>query len=270
MSELIEMFSYTFMVRACLVGLLISLCAALIGVPLVLRKQSMLGDGLSHAAFGACAIAIVAGLAPIWFAIPVVTIASFFILSIKSRNMHGDASLALLSASSLAIGTFVISLSHGVNIDLNSYLFGSVLSIGETDIILAVILTMMVVVLYLFAHNRIFAITFDEDFARAIGVKTKIYDMLFSALCSVVVVVGMHLLGALLISSLIIFPTLIATEFNKSFHRVVAFAAITSLINFLVGLIASYFLATPTGATVVIVNLIVLLTVKTTSALFRR
>ncbi|MBQ3413478.1 metal ABC transporter permease [Candidatus Saccharibacteria bacterium] len=261
MNQLVEMFSYPFMVRACLAGLLISFCAALIGVPLVLRKKSMLGDGLSHAAFGACAIAVVMGLAPIWFAIPVVMLASFVILSLRSQR-HGDASLALLSASALAIGTFAISLSSGVNIDLNSYLFGSVLSVSTTDLVLATLLTLAVIVVYLFAHNRIFAITFDADFARAIGVKTRFYDLLFSALCSVVVVVGMRLLGALLISSLIVFPTLIAMQFCKSFHRVVLLAVVFSLVNFLVGFVASYLLATPTGATIVITNLIVLIFAK--------
>lgn len=259
MNWLVEMFSYSFMQRALIAGLLISICAALVGVSLVLRKNSMIGDGLSHTAFGAFAIAIVLGMAPLWFAIPVVIIASFLILKLSSsRRINGDAAIAILSASSLAIGTIVISYSQGVNIDLNGYLFGSILSIGWSDVWLSLILAIISVLLYVFAHNRIFAITFDKDFAKSTGINTNLYDTIFAIICSLVVVLGMRLLGALLISSLIIFPTIIATQFSKSFKRVVISSIIISVINFVVGLIASYLLTIPTGATIVIVNLIVL------------
>lgn len=260
MSWLIEMLSYSFMLRALIAGLLISVCAALVGVPLVLRKNSMIGDGLSHTAFGAFAIATVLNFTPIWFAVPVVIVASFFVLKISgNKKINGDAAIALLSAASLAIGTMAISLSKGVNIDLNSYLFGSVLSIGWSDVWLSLTLAAVVVLLYVFAHNRIFAITFDEDFAKAIGIKTGVYDAIFAIICSLVVVLGMRLLGALLISSLIIFPTLIAMQFSKSFGRVVLCSVIVSIINFIIGLVVSYLISSPTGATVVIVNLVALI-----------
>lgn len=259
MSWLPEMLSYPFMQRAFIVGILISICAALVGVSLVLRKNSMIGDGLSHTAFGAFAIATVLNFAPLWFAIPVVITASFFVLKLSNnKKANGDALIALLSASSLAIGTMAISLTKGVNVDLNSYLFGSILSVGWSDIWLSLALTTIVVLLYIFAHNRIFAITFDEDFAKAIGIKTNIYDVVFAIICSLVVVFGMRLLGALLISSLIIFPTLIAMQFSKSFGRVVIYSVLISVVNFVLGLVVSYVAALPTGATVVVVNLIVL------------
>lgn len=259
MNWLFEMFSYSFMQRALIVGIAISICAALVGVSLVLRKNSMIGDGLSHTAFGAFAIATVINFAPLWFAIPTVIIASFFVLKLSnSKKANGDALIALLSASSLAIGTMAISLTKGVNIDLNSYLFGSILSIGWSDVWLSLALTFLVVLLYIFAHNRIFAITFDEDFAKAIGIKTDIYDAIFAIICSLIIVFGMKLLGALLISSLIIFPTLIAMQFSKSFGRVVIYSVLISIINFVLGLVISYLIASPTGATVVVVNLIVL------------
>ncbi|MBR3386592.1 metal ABC transporter permease [Candidatus Saccharibacteria bacterium] len=260
MTWLIEMFSYSFMQRALIAGVLISICAALVGVSLVLRKNSMLGDGLSHTAFGAFAIATAFNFAPLWLAIPVVIITSFLILKFSSnKRLSGDILIALLSASSLAIGIMAISLVKGVNIDLNSYLFGSVLSIGWNDICLSFILTLAVILLYIFTHNRIFAITFDEDFAKAIGIKTNIYNAIFAIICSLVVVLGMRLLGALLISSLIIFPTLIAMQFAKSFGRVVVCSTIISIVNFIFGLVISYLIASPTGATVVIVNLIALI-----------
>lgn len=263
MSWLTEIFSNNFMLRALLVGVLISICAALIGVLLVLRKNSMVGDGLSHTAFGAIALATVLGLAPLWFAIPVVIVCSFIVLRLgKNRKIHGDASIALLSASSLAIGIFAISVSSGVNIDLNSYLFGSILSVGWSDVWLSMGLAAIVIVLYFFAHHRIFAITFDEEFARSIGIKTGFYDAIFAIICSIVVVLGMRLLGALLISSLIIFPTIISMNFAKSFRTVVMSSVIVSVINFVLGLIVSYLLATPTGATIVIINLFGLLIAK--------
>lgn len=262
MNSLIEMFSYDFMIRALIAGALIALSAALVGVPLVLRRDSMLGDGLSHVAFGAFAIASVLGLAPLPVAIPTVIVASLLVLRLNNNaKIHGDAAIALMSASALAFGTFVTSLS-GSNVDINSYLFGSILSLGAGEVWLAVILSAIVIGLYVVLHNKIFAITFDEKFASAIGINTKLYNILFAILCSVVVVLGMRLMGALLISSLIIFPTLSAETICKKFKNVVVASAIISVAAFVVGLIVSYLLATPTGATIVLVNLAVLLVLK--------
>ena len=259
MNSLIEMFSYGFMVRALIAGILLSFSAALIGTPLVLRKKSMLGDGLSHVAFGAFALASALGFAPLWLAIPVVILASFLILRLGEKS--GDAAIAVMSASALAIGTFIVSLT-GSNVDINSYLFGSILAIGESEIFLSLSLLLIVVTLYLIFHNKIFALTFDEKFAQAIGIRTKIYNTVFAILCSVVIVLGMRLVGALLISSLIIFPTLTAREIFPSFQKVTITGAIIAVVNFIIGLITSYLLQTPTGATVVIVNLFTLIIVK--------
>ena len=253
---MVEMFSYPFMQRALIAGLLICICAALVGVSLVLRRNSMIGDGLSHTAFSAFALATVFGFAPLWFALPIVIIASFFVLRLsKNRKIHGDAAIAVLSASSLAIGTFAISVTKGVNIDLNSYLFGSILAVSWLDVLFCIILTVAVLALYLFAYHRIFAISFDENFARSVGVKTEIYDAIFAIICSAVIVLGMRLLGSLLISSLIIFPTLTAMRLCRTFRGVVATSVSISIISFVIGLVASYVMATPTGATVVLANL---------------
>ena len=255
---MLEMLSYPFMQRALIVGLLISICAALVGVSLVLRRNSMIGDGLSHTAFSAFALATVLGFAPLAFSLPIVIVASFFVLRLsKNRKLHGDAAIGVLSASSLAIGTFAISVSKGVNIDLNSYLFGSILAVSWLDALWSILLAVVVVGLYLFSYHRIFAITFDEDFAKSVGVKTEVYDAIFAIICSIVVVLGMRLLGSLLISSLIIFPTLTAMRLCRTFKGVIAASAIVSAAAFLIGLVMSYAMATPTGATVVIVNLVV-------------
>lgn len=261
-NDIVEMFSYSFMIKAFIVGLLISLCASLIGVSLVLRKNSMIGDGLSHVGFGAFAIASIIGIAPLEFAIPIVIIVSFLILRLNDNSkIHGDSLIALISASSLAIGTFVISIS-GVNTDINNYLFGSILSINEKDVIVSIVLSIIVVLLYLFSYNKIFAITFDEKFAKSIGINTNFYNIIFASLCSIVVVLGMRLMGSLLISSLIIFPTLSSMQIFKKFKSVVISSVIVSTNSFIIGLIVSYLNATPTGATIVIVNLIIFIIFK--------
>lgn len=269
MNSLIEMFSYGFMVRALIAGVLISLSAALIGTPLVLKKNSMLSDGLSHVAFGAFALASVLGFASPWIAIPVVIIASFFVLKLSDNaKIHGDSAIALMSASALAIGTFVVSIA-GTNIDINNYLFGSIISIGSSDVFLALGLLIVTVTTYVVFHNKIFALTFDEKFARAIGINTKFYNALFAILCSVLIVLGMRLMGALLISSLIIFPTLSAQTIFKSFKSVTVSGAVLSVLGFIVGLVTSYLLGTPTGATIVLVDLFILVFLKITNRLIK-
>lgn len=269
MSSLLEMFSYLFMVRALIAGVMISLSAALIGTPLVLKKNSMLGDGLSHVAFGAFALAVALGFAPMWVAIPIVILASFFILKLNDNSkIHGDSAIAVLSASALAIGIFIVSLV-GTNVDINGYLFGSILSVGKDEVFFSLVLFIAIIAIYVLFHNKIFALTFDEKFARAIGINTKVLNIIFAILCSVLIVLGMRLVGALLISSLIIFPTLSAQTIFKSFKSVTIAGAALSVVTFIIGLIASYLLSTPTGATIVIVNLLVLITLKILNRLIR-
>ena len=261
-SSIIDMFSYSFMVKAFVVGILISLCASLIGVSLVLRKNSMIGDGLSHVGFGAFAVATILGFAPLEFAIPIVIIVSFLILKLNENNkIHGDSAIALISASSLAIGTFLFFFT-GVNTDINNYLFGSILSINNSDVIISIILSIIVILIYIISFNKIFAITFDERFAKSIGINTNLYNIIFATLCSIVVVIGMRLMGSLLISSLIIFPTLSSLQIFKKFKSVVISSIVISLLSFIIGLVVSYLNATPTGATIVISNLVIFIIFK--------
>lgn len=260
MNNIIEIFSYDFMIKALIVGTLISLCASLVGISLVLRRNSMIGDGLSHVGFGAFSIATVLNIAPLEFALPIVMVTSFMILKLNQNSkVHGDSAIALLSASSLAIGTFVISITDGVSTDINNYLFGSILSIDNKDLVISIVLSIIIILLYIVSYNKIFAITFDENFAKVIGVKTEIYNIIFAIICSIVVVLGMRLMGSLLISSLIIFPTITAMQIIKKFKNVVLFSTVISIISFVTGLILSYNLEAPTGATIVIVNLIIFL-----------
>jgi zinc transport system permease protein len=254
----IEMLTYPFMQRALICGTLIALCSALLGVCLVLKRYSMIGDGLSHVSFGAMSIASAVGLAPLGFAIPVVMAAAVFLLRISERKkIKGDSAIALISTASLAVGVTVTTFSQNSNIDLSGYMFGSILAIKSEDLILSIILSLVVVISFIVFYNRIFAVTFDENFAASAGIKVGYYNMLIAMLTAVTVVLGMRLTGALLISALIIFPPMSAMRVCRSFRAVVIVSAVISVVCFNVGLIASYFLATPAGASVVLVNIIV-------------
>lgn len=260
MFDIFEMLGQAFILRSFIAGFFIVIAAALIGTSLVLRRNAMIGDGLSHVGFGAFALATVFKFAPLEFALPIVILMSFLILRLNEQNrVQPDAAIAMVSAGALALGTFVISITKGVNTDINNYLFGSILSISESDLILAIVFSLVVILLFLFCYNKIFALTFDEDFARAVGIKTDFYNIVFAVLCSIVVVLGMRLMGALLISSLIIFPTMSAMQVAKTFKKVVILSTVISLICFVIGMIVSYNFATPTGSTIVLVNVLVFL-----------
>lgn len=258
MSEIMNMLSYHFMQRAIIVGVLVSVCAALLGVSLVLKRYSMIGDGLSHVGFGALAVASAFGLAPLWVAVPVVIIAAVFLLNLQqSGKVKGDAAVAIISSASLAIGVITVSLTTGINTEVSSYMFGSILSLSRSDTVLSVILSSAVLALFILFYPRIFAVTFDETFAKATGTDTGFYNMLLAVLTAVTVVLGMRMMGALLISSLIIFPALSAMRVCKSFKAVIITSAVISVLCFIAGITASYFLETPTGASIVAADLIV-------------
>ena len=256
MRLLLEMFTYPFIVRAFVVGILVSLCAALLGVPLVLKRYSMIGDGLSHVSFGALALALSCGWAPLAVSIPVVILAAVILLRMTENSpMGADAAIAVTSASALAIGIIVTSLTTGMTTDVDSYMFGSILAMDRSDVALSVGLSIAVLVLFVLFYHKLFAITFDENFSRATGVKVDLYNTLLSVLTALTIVLGMRLMGAMLISSLVIFPALSAMRIHKSFRGVVIWAGGMSVVSFCVGLTISYLVSTPVGATVVLVNL---------------
>lgn len=257
---LLEMLSYPFMVRAFVVGILVALCSALLGVSLVLKRYSMIGDGLSHVGFGAMAVAAAANAAPLAVAIPVVIVAAVLLLRISgSSRIKGDAAIALISTSSLAIGVMVISMTTGMNTDVYNYMFGSILAMSQEDVALSVTLAVVVLALYIFFYQKIFAITFDETFARATGVKAGLYNTLIAVLTAVTIVLGMRMMGALLISSLIIFPALTAMRACRTFRSVTIHAAVISVVCLAAGLLMSYLGGTPAGASVVMANIAALI-----------
>ena len=260
MQMITEMLSYPFLVRAIIVGLLVALCASLLGVSLVLKRFSMIGDGLSHVGFGALAIASVANIAPLAVAIPVCIAASFLLLRMsESTRIKGDAAIAMLSAGALAIGVMVVSMTTGMNTDVYNYMFGSILSLSQADATLSIALSAVVLVLFVLFYPRLFAVTFDETFSRATGIPTRAYNAALATLSSVTVVLGMRMMGALLISSLIIFPVLTAMRVGKRYLTVTILSAIVAILGFLIGMYVSYVYEAPSGASVVCVNIVLFL-----------
>ncbi len=271
LEQLMELFQYPFITRALIVGTLVSLCAALLGVSLVLKRYSMIGDGLSHVGFGALACAQVAGVAPLTLAIPIVVAAAILLLRLsESGKIKGDAAIAFISTGALAAGVLIISLSRGANTDLLNYMFGSILAMSTGDVVLSICLSLAVLVLYLFFYNKIFAVTFDETFAKATGKKTSLYNTVIAALTAVTIVLGMRMMGALLISALVIFPALSAMRVFKSFAGVTVCSVILSVICFFIGILASYFYAAPTGASVVMVHMATFLLFSVAGAVLNR
>lgn len=254
--NVLEMFSYPFMVRAFTVGSIVALCSSLLGVSLVLKRYSMIGDGLSHVGFGALAIAAAMNVAPLGVAIPVVMAAAVLLLRIRGNSrIKGDAAIALISTSSLAVGVMVISMTTGMNTDVYNYMFGSILAMSSEDMILSIILGAVVLFLYVVFYHKIFAVTFDETFARATGVRTDLYNTLIAILTAVTIVLGMRMMGALLISSLIIFPALTSMRICRTFRSVIIHSAIISVVCLIIGITVSYVWAAPAGASVVMANM---------------
>lgn len=260
MTALSNIFSYPFMVNAFIVGLLVSVCCALLGVSLVLRRYSMIGDGLSHVGFGALAVATVAGIAPLKLAVPVVVIAAFILLRIRDNSkIKGDAAVALISTSSLAIGVMAVSVNSGINTEISNYMFGSILALDSSDVVMSVILSAAVLLFFAFFYHRIFTVTFDETFAKATGLRTELYNTLTALFTALTVVLGLRMMGALLISALIIFPPLTAMRICRTFKSVTICSLMLSVLSFGVGLVLSFLYGTPAGAGIVVTDLVLFL-----------
>ena len=257
LTNIFSMLSYDFVIKALIVGVCISLCSSLLGVNMVLKNKAMIGDGLSHVAFGACAIAACLNWAPLLVSIIVVIIAAFIILKLSEKSkIHGDSMIALFASSSLAIGYIVIKLG-GLNTELDAYLYGNIYMISTFELILSIVLAILVIGSFVVFYNRIFTITFDEDFSKSSGVKTELYNIIISVLCSLTVVIGMKVMGTLLITSLIVFPVLSSRQICKTYKGVVIASAIISVLCFLTGLFINLGVDLPVGATIVVINLIV-------------
>ena len=255
---------------ALIAGIAVSLCASLLGVSLVLKRCSMIGDGLSHVGYGTLCIAVALGWAPMQITIPVVIIAAYILLRLSENSrIGGDTAIALFSTSALALGILASSKANLMT-DVSHYMFGSILAMTRGDVIFSVILSICVLLVYLLFYDKIFAVTFDENFARATGLNVRFYNLLIAVLTAVTVVLGMMMMGALLISSLMIFPAVTAMRLNKHFRGVVLTAVIISVGCFLLGLFLSLWIDTAVGASVILMNLLVFGIASLVSALHRK
>jgi len=251
------MFSFDFFTYAFIAGLFISLSASLLGVNLVLKRYSMIGDGLAHVGFGAFALTAAVNPLPTWAAVPIVGIAAVLLLRVsKNSKIKGDALIAVISSGSLAIGLILLT-AFEVQNDINRYMFGSIFALDKTDVIISVFCSLFIIALYIINYNRIFLVTFDENFARASGINVSLYNTLLAVLTAVIIVVGMRLMGALLISGLVIFPPLSAMRLFGGFRKVVLTSALVSVFCFSAGLIFTFYFSLPPGACIVAVNLLV-------------
>ena len=266
MNDIVEKFSFymehSFVCYALIVGVLIALCSSLLGVTLVLKRFSFIGDGLSHTAFGAMAVAAVLNLTnDMLFVLPATVICAVLLLRTgNSTKIKGDAAIAMISVGSLAIGYLLMNLfstSSNLSGDVCSTLFGSasILTLTKAEVWLCIILSIVVVLAFLFFYNKIFAVTFDENFAKATGIKAGIYNLLIAVIIAVIIVLAMNLVGSLLISALIIFPALSAMRIFKSFRSVTICSAVLSVFCALLGILISILYATPVGSTIVAVDI---------------
>lgn len=255
--------SYPFVRYALIVGTLIALCSSLLGVTLVLKRFSYIGDGLSHVAFGALAIGTIFDLTSTSLVVMPVTVAAAILILRTGQNpkIHGDAAIAMLSVGSLAIGYLVMHLfstSANISGDVCSTLFGStsILTLTKAEVWLCVVMSVIVVAVFVVLYNRIFAVTFDENFAKATGVKTNMYNTLIAVITAVIIVLAMNLVGSLLISALIIFPALSAMRVVRNFKGVIIYSAVISVICALLGIVLSILFSTPVGSTIVAADIV--------------
>ena len=261
--------NYPFVRYALIVGILISLCSSLLGIILVLKRFSHIGDGLSHVAFGAMALASFLNLSKqkMIIALPLTILLAIFLLKNNHKSkINGDSKIAMLSVASLAIGYLLMNLSKtssNISADVCTTLFGStsILTLNKEEVYLSIILSIIVVMIFIFLYNRIFTLTFDEDFAKATGLNTDKYNLLIAIIIAIIIVLSMNLVGSLLISALVIFPTISAMQIFDSFKYVTIFSSIIAVICSLFGIIISILIGTPVGSTIVVANIIIFIIV---------
>lgn len=255
--EMLTFLQYAFIQKAFFAGSFVAIVCSALGLFLVLRKMSLIGDGLSHVSFGAIALGLFFGLYPFYVAVPVVMIASILILKISEKaKVYGDAAIGIVSAVGIAGGVILASVSKGFNVDLFSYLFGNILAISTTEVILSVVLSFVVLAVIYFFYWDLFSATFDEEYAKTTGVKTNFINTLLTLLTAVTVVLSVKMVGIMLVSALLILPAVTALQFAKGFKTAMIIASFVSLISVLLGITFSFFLDLPTGATIVIINAI--------------
>jgi zinc transport system permease protein len=254
---MLEFLQYSFIQKAFIAGSFISIACSTLGIFLVLRKMSLIGDGLSHVGFGAIAVGLFFGIYPLFIAIPLVMIGSLLILKITERaKVYGDAAIGIISAVGISAGVILASLSCGFNVDLFSYLFGNILSISNGEVILSILLSFIVLLMIYFWYWDLFSATFDEEYAKTTGVKTNFINILLTLLTAVTVVLSVKMAGIMLVSALLILPAVTALQLTNGFKWAMLIGGVVSLISVSVGITISFFINLPTGATIVLVNVL--------------
>lgn len=252
---LFKAFEYNFIIDALLVGVLVAISCSMLGTFLVLRKLSLIGDGLAHVSFAGVAIAMLTAQSPLIVGIPLVAGASLLILKLHEKtNIHGDAAIGLVSSMAIAVGVLITSLSGGYNVDLFSYLFGSLLVISQMDLILSVLLAAAVLAAVIWLYPKLFAMTYDEEYAKILGINVRQMNYLLSLLTAVTIALGIRIVGTMLISSMIIFPAVTALQVTNSFKATLAVAVMTAVLSVLLGVLGSFVFNLPSGATIVLLN----------------
>lgn len=254
-NQVLEAFSQVFIQKALLSGIFIAVSASILGVFLVLKNMSLIGDGLAHVSFAAIAIGLLFSNEPLTFAIPLVILASFLVLKLKeSAKINEDSTIGMLSSFSMAVGIIIASVAKGFNVDLFSYLFGSILFITNSELIISILVSIFIIIVVLIFYEDLFAVSFDENFAKVNGINVKRIDYLLSLLTSITIILGIRIVGTLLISSLIVFPSITALQLKKGFKLTLLYSALFSVLSLIIGIIFSYIINIPSGASIVIAN----------------
>ena len=253
--DIISFLHYSFIQKAFIAGSFVALTCSALGLFLVLRKMSLIGDGLSHVSFGAIAVGLFFGIYPLSIAIPIVMVASLLILKISEKaKIYGDAAIGIVSAIGIAGGVILASMSKGFNVDLFSYLFGNILAISDTEVVISVLLSFIVLIIIYFFYWDLFSATFDEEYAKTSGIQTNSINILLTLLTAVTVVLSINIVGIMLVSALLILPAATALQLAKSFKTTILVGGGISIISVLLGITYSFFLDIPTGATIVMIN----------------
>jgi zinc transport system permease protein len=253
--SIFHLLHYGFIQKAFLAGSFIAVLCSTLGVFLVLRRMSLIGDGLSHVSFGAIALGLFFGVYPVYLAVPLVVAGSLLIIKITEKaKVYGDAAIGIVSAVGIASGVILASLSQGFNTDLFSYLFGNILAISGAEVILSVALSIAVFCVIYFFYHDLFSVTFDEEYARTTGIKAGTMNSLLAMLTAITVVLSVKVVGVMLVSALLILPAAAALQVAKSFRAAIMIGGVTALLSVLSGIVVSFYLNLPAGATIVMVN----------------
>lgn len=269
--EFIEFLNYGFVQRAIIAGSFIALLCSTLGMFLVLRRLSLIGDGLAHVTFGSVAVGLLLKIYPVYASIPIVLLSGYGIMKLMEKaRLYGDAAIGIMSAAGIASGVLIASAAGGFNVDLFGYLFGNILAISKEEVILSVALSALVIAIIMLFYHELLAVTFDEDLAKVSGIKTKTVNTILILMTAITVVLAMRVVGIMLVSALLILPAVSSFQVAKSFKSAIAFSCFLSVLSVLAGIFVSFSWNLPTGATIVMLNIAIFVSILLTKTVFIR